>query len=65
MKAEPENYLTTNILRNEALTPMIPFEHKTIDYISLESLVNEGKKLHSFEFLDKKFPTLFKDWLQS
>ena len=63
LDTEPKNYLRTNILKNKSITPMITFEHETIDNISLESLINMDKNLHSLATLDKKFPTLFNDWL--
>ena len=63
LDTEPENYLRTNILKNKSITPMITFEHETIDNISLESLINMDKNLHSLATLYKKFPTLFNDSL--
>ena len=56
-------FFSLNVLRNDLITPNISFEYTDLDYISFESLLDENKKFHSFEVINRKFPKLFKTCL--
>ena len=63
LKDNPENYLRTNTMKNNSITPLSNFEHQTITYISLESMLDPECKLLSLWSVNSKYPSLFRHWL--
>lgn len=63
LKDNPENYLRTNTMKNNSITPLSNFEHQTITYISLESMLDPECKLLSLRSVNSKYPSLFRHWL--